>query len=114
MTHSLYALRQTPQSGPQAFLKELPDSWIQFYDDTAAKDPRKALSMRFFDLAIARQKQMERCALCFSLQSFGESRVADQVLAYRTLGVDVDLVAYRTLGVDVDLVAAAEHGTLAL
>ncbi len=75
------------------FLAAHPGSWIQYYDDTPLKNPLKALSDRTFDPGLARRKQRERCAVAFSLQPFGESRTTDQLLCFRTLGVDVDLVA---------------------
>lgn len=92
MHSPLAALRRTPQPAPAKFLAAHPGCWIQYYDDTAAKDPGKALSMRTFDPAIARRKQSERCAVCFSLQAFGEARTKEGLLCWRNLGVDVDLV----------------------
>lgn len=94
MTPLLTALRQNaPRMTATKFLQAHPGSWIQYYDDTPAKNPVKALSARSFDPALARRKQCERCAVAFSLQPFGESRTKDQLLCFRTLGVDVDLVA---------------------
>jgi hypothetical protein len=87
-------LRQSaPRTTASKFLAAHPGSWVQYYDDTPAKDPAKALSARTFDPALARRKQRERCAVGFSLQPFGESRTKYQLLCFRSLGVDVDLVA---------------------
>src|SRR5437588_2189299 len=92
MTSSLATLRQTPQLPPATFLAAHPGCWIQYYDDTGAKDPAKALSARKFNVAVARRKQQQRCAICFSLQAFGEARTKEGLLCFRNLGVDVDLV----------------------
>ncbi len=93
MHSPLSILRQTPQLTPARFLAAHPGCWIQYYDDTEEKDPSKALSARSFDAKIARRKQQERCAVCFSLQAFGEARTKEGLLVYRNLGVDVDLVS---------------------
>jgi hypothetical protein len=75
-----------------AFLAQQFGCFVQYYDDTPAKNPSKAISARTFDVATARRKQRERCAVGFSLQAFGTSRTADQLLCFRTMGADVDLV----------------------
>ena len=93
MHSPLAALRQTPQVSPAQFLASHPGCWVQYYDDTDAKDPAKALSARSFDLAVARRKQQERCAVCYSQQAFGEARTKEGLLCYRNLGVDVDLIS---------------------
>jgi len=90
---SLASLRQTRQLTPERFLWAQPGCWIQYYDDTPAKDPAKALSTRSFNPSVARRKQENRCAVCFSLQAFGEARTKEQLLCFRNLGVDVDLVS---------------------
>src|SRR4051794_27227405 len=99
---SLASLRQMPQPTPEKFLAAHPGCWIQYYDDTQAKDPAKAFSARTFNPAVARRKQHERCAVCYSLQAFGETRTKEGFLSFRNLGVDVDLVAAperRTLSI---------------
>src|SRR5437868_5159899 len=94
MNCSLTTLRDNaPRITATKFLAAQPWSWIQYYDDTPAKDPAKALSARSFDPVTARRKQREKCAVGFSLQSFDTSRTKDQLLCYRTLGVDIDLIA---------------------
>lgn len=93
MTSLLATLRDTtPQPTPAKFLHWQPGCWIQYYDDTAAKDPAKALSVPTFDPATAERKQREHCAVGFSLQAFVGGRTREQFLSYRNLGVDVDLV----------------------
>lgn len=93
MSVSLAALRQTPQLTPAQFLTFQPGCWIQYFDDdTSAKDPAKALGTAVFDPAVARRKQAERCAVCFSLQAFGKARTRQELLCYRNMGVDVDLL----------------------
>jgi hypothetical protein len=92
MTTALATFRRHPQPQPQRFLAAHPGSWLQYYDDTPAKDHRKALSARRFDLALARRKQLARCAVAFSAQPFGRSRTERELLCYRTLGIDVDLL----------------------
>ena len=93
MTNFLLRLRQTtPQPTPAQFLRWQPLCWIQYYDDTAAKDPAKALSVATFDPATAERKQREHCAVGFSLQGFVGGRTREKFSSYRNLGVDVDLV----------------------
>ncbi len=93
ISHStLTALRQTPQPTPAGFVAAQFGCWIQYYDDTPAKDPTKALSARTFDPIEAAGKKQEQCATCFSLQVFGNARTREHLLCYRNLGVDVDLV----------------------
>ncbi len=94
-TPSLASLRQTPQPGPMRFLRYQPGCWVQYFDDTPAKDPWKALSSRTFDIEVARHKQLDRCGVCFSLQAFGSSRTKEELISFRNLGVDIDLVAAR-------------------
>ena len=100
MTALLTSLRRARQPTPAQFLAAHPGCWVQYFDDTPARDASKALAARVFDPDVARRKQAERCAVCFSLQAFGESRTKEGLLCYRNLGVDVDLVP------------AAERGTL--
>ncbi len=92
MLSPLATRRQSPPITPAKFLAAQPGCWIQYYDDTAAKDPAKALSARTFDLDTARRKQCERCAVGFSLQAFGTSRTKEGFLCFRNLGVDIDLL----------------------
>src|SRR6266446_8725799 len=92
MVSSLTTLRQTPPLTPTKFLAAHPGCWIQYYDDTDAKEPAKAFSARSFNLAVARRKQQQRCAVCFSLQAFEKARTKEGLLCFRNLGVDVDLV----------------------
>lgn len=93
MTSLLTTLRDsTPQPTPEKFLHWQPGCWIQYYDDTAAKDPAKALSVPTFDPVIAERKQREHCAVGFSLQAFKGGRTREKFLSFRNLGVDVDLI----------------------
>jgi hypothetical protein len=92
MTHSLVALRQASQPGPERFLRWQPGCHLQYFDDTPSKNPWKALSMRSFDVELARVKQLQGCAVCYSLQAFGRTRTKEGLLSFRNLGVDVDLV----------------------
>src|SRR5712691_7039348 len=92
MRTDISILRQTAQPGPQRYLRDHPGCWVQYYDDTPAKDPVKALSARWFDPAVAERKQREKCAVCFSLQAFRGARTKDGVLSFRNLGVDVNLI----------------------
>lgn len=93
MDSPLTTLRhKAPRLTQEKFLAAHPGCWIQYYDDTPTKDPSKALSARSFDHAVARRKQEDGCAVCFSLQAFGESRTKESLLCYRNMGVDVDLV----------------------
>src|SRR5207237_10270251 len=93
MLSSLSILRQTPQVSPTRFLAAHPGCWIQYYDDSEAKDPAKALSSRTFHPQVARFKQRQGCAVCFSLQMFKGARTKEEIESYRNMGVEVDLVA---------------------
>lgn len=94
MLPPLTTLRQNaPRITARRFLSFNPGAHIQYFDDTPAKDPRKALAANAFDPVAARRKQRDRCAVCFSLQAFGDRRTKDDLLCFRNLGVDVDLVA---------------------
>ena len=99
MPSPLAFLRQTRQPTPSQFLAAHPGCWIQYYDDTPTKDPAKALSARAFDLAVARRKQVEKCAVCFSLQAFGAARTKEGLLCFRNMGVDVDLIPAARRGI---------------
>jgi hypothetical protein len=93
MSFSLAHLRlHAPRITAREFLAAHPGSWLQYYDDTPARDPAKALSAPRFETDIALRKQGERCAIGFSLQPFGKRRTRECLLFFRTLGVDVDLV----------------------
>jgi hypothetical protein len=93
MDSPLATLRQNaPRLTPQQFVNANPGCHIQYFDDTPAKDPAKALSVRRFDPAFALRKQREHCAVTYSLQAFGARRTKDQLLCYRNFGVDIDLV----------------------
>jgi hypothetical protein len=93
MPNLLIRLRQsTAQPTPAQFLHWQPGCWVQYYDDTPAKEPGKALSTGEYDPGEARRKQAQKCAVCFSLQAFHGSRTRDGLLSFRNLGVDVDLV----------------------
>lgn len=93
MTSVLNSLRQrAPGLTAQQFVNAQPGCHIQYFDDTPARDPAKALTTRRFDPETARRKQADHCAVCYSLQAFGARRTKDQLLSYRNLGVDIDLV----------------------
>ena len=93
MSSLLTTLRQkTRQLTPMEFLTEHPGAWIQYYDDTPAKNPAKAVSAPFFVPSFARKKQRDRCSVCFSLQSFSGKRIKEAIESFRNLGVDIDLV----------------------
>lgn len=106
MHPTLTVLRQTPQPRPSQFLAANPGCWIQYYDDTDAKVQTKALSTQSFSSDIARRKQQDRCAVCFSLHAFGGSWTEEGLLSFRNLGVEVELVRAgerRTLaGAEID------------
>ncbi|HYH68339.1 MAG TPA: primase alpha helix C-terminal domain-containing protein [Urbifossiella sp.] len=92
MSSLLAALRKSPQPAPARFLAAHPGCWVQYFDDTPARDASKALAARRFDPDTARRKQGDACAVCFSLQAFGTTRTKEGLLTFRNLGVDVDLV----------------------
>src|SRR3712207_1489023 len=84
--------QQTAQLIPEQFLRQHPGCWIQHYDHTPAKDPTKAFSTPSFHPRVARWKQRQRCAVCFSLQEFSRARIKESLVSFRNLGVDIDLV----------------------
>ena len=93
MSILLQTLRQnTKQPTPETFLHSQPGCFVQYYDDSPAKDPSKALSAALYNPATAKRKQQEWCAVCFSLQAFEGARTKEHLLSYRNLGVDIDLV----------------------
>jgi len=93
MTNHLNVLRRRPQPTPSQFVAHQPGCFIQYFDDTPARDPAKALSARSFDLETAQRKQREHCSVCFSLQVFGAARTKEHLLCYRNIGADIDLVS---------------------
>ena len=93
MTGYLSTLRQTLQTTPQKFLAAHPGCWVQYCDDTQTKDSKKALSSHSFNATVARRKQLQGCGVFFSLQAFGKARTKEEVLSFRNLGVDVDLIS---------------------
>jgi hypothetical protein len=99
MSSPLATLRQNAiPVTPAKFLHWHPGCWIQYYDDTAAKNPSKALSSPTFNPDVLDRKQRDRCAATFSLQAFKGSRSKEELLSYRNLGVDVDLVRATEYG----------------
>lgn len=93
MTDVLATLRRNaPEITARQFLAAQAGCWIQYYDDTPAKNPLKALSARSFDPETVRRKQAEQCAVAYSLQAFGDSRTRPDLLCVHNFGVDVDLV----------------------
>ena len=92
VTFDLNSLRQSaPSLLPEAFLRYHPGSFLQYFDDTPAKDPGKALSADRYDPVVAARKQAEHCSVCYSLQAFQGTRTKAGFLCYRNMGVDVDL-----------------------
>lgn len=91
---TLHSLRQQAlRISPEKFLSYHPGCLIQYFDDTDAKLRVKALSAAFLSPSVAAQKQLDHCAVCFSLQSFRGRRSRDTITAFQNLGVDVDLVS---------------------
>jgi hypothetical protein len=99
MDSPLATLRQNaPHLTASQFLSAHPGCFLQYFDDTPNRDPAKALSTPIFDPVVARRKQRERCAVCYSLQAFSESRTRAGLLCYRNLGVDIDLIPAEQKG----------------
>jgi hypothetical protein len=89
---SLETLRQqAPRISPDRFLAYHPGCMIQYFDDTEAQQGAKASSASFYSPTVAARKQLDRCAVCFSLQAFAGRRSRESITAFRNLGVDVDL-----------------------
>lgn len=100
----LAALRATaPAITPERFLRYHPGCFIQYFDDTPAKNPAMALSADRFDPEVAAGKQAAGCSVCYSLQAFQRTRTKAGLLCHRNLGVDVDLGHHA----DVDLAKQA-------
>jgi hypothetical protein len=94
MISLLERLRQNAsRPTPATFLNWQSGCWIQYFDDTRSNDPSKAFSTPVFDPVFCKQKQEAMCAVCFSLQAFGRARTKEELLVYRNLGVDVDLIS---------------------
>ncbi len=88
----LSALRaNAPAITPEQFLRYQPGCFIQYFDDTPAKDSSKALSADRYDSAVAARKQAAHISVCYSLQAFQKSRTKEGFLCHRNMGVDVDL-----------------------
>ena len=51
---------------PEEFLAHHPGAWVQYFDDTPAKDPAKALSAPAFDRATG----ADRMSLAFASPEF--------------------------------------------
>lgn len=89
---------QAPRISAEKFLAYHPGCWFQYFDDTPAKRRAKACSAAFLSASFAARKQLEKCAVCFSLQAFRGGRTVQGVTAFRNLGVDVDLVTEEGRG----------------
>ena len=82
----------TPQMPPALFLQRLPggNTVIQFFDDTPAKNMRKADWTVTFDQAIAQKKQSNGCGVFFSVNAFNGRRRKECVALLRAFYIDWD------------------------
>lgn len=82
----------TPQLSPSEFLSRLPGEGtaIQFFDDSEAKDPRKAHCTFTFSPELAERKQREGCGVYFSANCFEGHRRKDNLKLIRALFLDWD------------------------
>jgi hypothetical protein len=83
--------RTTEQSSHEVFLSSFPGSFTQYFDDTEAKDKRKALSSPHFDRSVAEDKQRDNCGAFYSPNPFEGKRQKNHVIHIRSLFVDIDL-----------------------
>lgn len=83
----------TPQLTAEEFLSKLPSSdltRIQYFDDTEAKDSRKAIDVDSFNRAFAERKQQEKCGVFFSVNGFQVHRRKDYLKLNRGFYIDWD------------------------
>lgn len=72
-------------------LRYFPDSYIQYFDDSPAKDGHKALSSGNFDPKEAAQKQIQGCGVYFTPNAFEGGRKQENLIHIQAVYADIDL-----------------------
>lgn len=78
------------QPDPETFLGHFPRSFIQYFDDTPSRDPRKALSTPHFHPMQAAVKQREGCGVYFSPNAFVGARRQECLRCIQAIFLDID------------------------
>ncbi len=79
-----------PSITVQDFLRFFPDHHIQYFDDTEAKDIKKAFCTDHLDPEQAARKQEQGCGVYFSPNAFLAARKIENLLRIQALYVDLD------------------------
>lgn len=77
---------------PEEYMAIHSNRWIQYFDDTPAKDVSKALSTAQFNIEEMKRKQSQHCGAFASLHAFDGARKEVNVKKLLALGLDIDLV----------------------
>ena len=100
MHSPLVSLRQTPQPSPADFVHSHPGCWVLFRCDIPSRGPSHPLLARSIDPDVLRLMEVKGRGVFHTLQEFGDSLALEDLLCFRSLGVDVTLgtrFALRTL-----------------
>ncbi len=82
--------REIAQPEPEAFLGYFPRAFLQYFDDTPARDPRKALSTPHFRPAQAAARQRDGCGVYFSPNAFVGGRRRECLRRIQAIFLDID------------------------
>jgi hypothetical protein len=82
--------RETVEVEPEALLGAFPQAFIQYIDDTPARDPRKALSTPLFHLPQAASKQRDGCGVYFAPNAFVGARRQECLQRIQAIFLDID------------------------
>jgi hypothetical protein len=80
----------TPQADPASFLEHFPGAFLQYFDDSSERDPRKAVSISRHDGTQAERKQREGCGVGFSPNGFVAARRLDCLKQIQAVFLDLD------------------------
>jgi hypothetical protein len=82
--------KEIPQPEPWIFLDHFPGAFLQYFDDTPARDPTKALSTSRFRPAQADCKQEQGCGVYFSPNAFIGARRLSSLKRIQAVFLDID------------------------
>jgi len=82
--------RETLQPDPAEFLDYFPQAFVQYFDDTPRRDPRKALSTPWFLRRQAEAKQREGCGVYFAPNAFVGARRRECLRRIQAIFLDID------------------------
>jgi hypothetical protein len=80
----------TPPPDPASFLEHFPGAFVQYFDDSSERDPRKALSTARYDSTQAERKQREGSGVGFSPNGFVAARRLDCLKQIQAVFLDLD------------------------